>query len=514
MTLVQFGRARHPFVAARKRVMQTRSAVDTPRAWVVVAACFWINLFSLAMVRSGAIIYVGIAQTFLVSREEASWPLCITTVFHLAVGPVSGVLARYFEISRLMTAGCLLMSLSVSACYFASSVSFLIVCLGVLHGCGLSILTLGYAAVNQNISRYKALAMGIINAGFVLGGLVFPPLAQWLLDEYGLRGSLLLCGAVMLNSTAAATLTKAPRPTAVRRASASRAETSPPLFEDPTECPSSDLNQRSLSEPLESARLCLHEGVPEGTTPLERSGHEATSTWKKLSRLCGDVSPSDSGKRGTVAMCLAFLKLPRFYILAYSAGQLWFLATTLLTVVVDFAVERGLPKWHAVSLVTFLTAADLVARFVSGLLADKAHVSKSALMALHFFANASSYTLMVHFPSYAALAAIASVTGWCNGALVNYCYVLLAELVEPEAFGLCMGVSNFIAAFALLERPLVIGYYRDKLGSYDGLLYVMTAVSASCGALWLMVHFKEKCIDERRLNKDELSGKKRPQNGR
>lgn len=88
-TLVQFGRA-GPSAATRKRDMQTHFAVDSPRAWVVVAACLWINLFSLAMVRSGAIIYVGIAQTFMVSREEASWPLCLTTLFHLAAGKLTG----------------------------------------------------------------------------------------------------------------------------------------------------------------------------------------------------------------------------------------------------------------------------------------------------------------------------------------------------------------------------------------------------------------------------------------
>lgn len=517
-TLAPLGRA-GPFGAARKRVMQTRPAVDSPRAWVVVAACFWINLFSLAMVRSGAIVYVGVAQTFMVSREEASWPLCLATLFNLAVGPVSGVLAQHFEISRLLTAGCLLMSLSVSACFFASDIYFLIVCLGVLHGIGLSILTLVFTAVIRSVARYKALALGIINMGFVLGGLIFPPIVQWLLDEYGIRGSLLLAGALMLNSTAAAFLTKAPQPAAVRRGSGCPAETSAVLLDGPAERQRPDTSsalsekRKSFSEPSESACLYLHEGTEENATPLERKGHTAISTWKKLSRLC-DVSPSDSRRRGTWAMCLTFLRRPQFYITAYTIGQLWFLATTLLTVVVDFAVELGLPKWHAVSLVTFMTAADLLTRLVSGLVTDNGLVSKSTLISLHLFAYAAACACMVHFQSYAALAASASVSGWCSGALVTFTCVILAELVDPEAFGLCMGVANFIAAFALLERPLVIGYFRDKLGSYDGLFYTMAAVSASCGVVWLMVRLKEKCIDKRRLNKDELLAKKRPQNAR
>lgn len=326
----------------------------------------------------------------------------------------------------------------------------------------MSILSLGFTAVNQSMSRYKSCALGIVNMGFVLGGLIFPPLVQWLLDEYGIRGSLLLGGALMLNSTAASFLTKPPRPTAVRRGSGCRAETSPVFFEDSTECrlpdASSELSERrkSVSEPLESACLCLEGSAQEGATPLERNGHKAMSTWKKLFRLC-DVTPRHSGKRGTWALCLSSLKLPVCYILAYTMGQLWFLSTTLLTVVVDFAVESGLPKWYAVSLVSVMTAADLVSRPVSGLLMDNTLVRRRTLVSLHLLAYAASFACMVHFQSYAALAASVSVAGWCSGALVTFAYVLLAELVDPEAFSLCMGVCNFIAAFAMLERPLVIG---------------------------------------------------------
>ncbi|KAH6930472.1 hypothetical protein HPB50_013993 [Hyalomma asiaticum] len=189
--------------------------MDTARAWLVVAACCCINAFCLAMIRSGAIVYVGVANTFRVTREHAAWPLCLATLFNLATGPVSGILARYFSICKLMTVGCLLASLSVSVSYFATGASYLIVSLGIMHGCGLSLVALSYAVVNQNMTQYRALASGISNGGFVLGGLLFPPLVQYLFDVYGTRGGLLVFGAVMLNSTAAAFLTSCPKPQAV-----------------------------------------------------------------------------------------------------------------------------------------------------------------------------------------------------------------------------------------------------------------------------------------------------------
>ncbi|KAL1423139.1 hypothetical protein MTO96_021511 [Rhipicephalus appendiculatus] len=138
-------------------------------------------------------------------------------------------------------------------------------------------------------------------------------------------------------------------------------------------------------------------------------------------------------------------------------GQLWFLSTTLLTVVVDYAVDRGIPKWEAVSLVTLITAPDLVARFTSGLATDKGVMRKSTMMAACCVGSACSYAMMPSFASYPALAALMVVAGWCNGAAVAHIFVLAAELVDPETFSVCLGIMNFIAAFALLERPLMIG---------------------------------------------------------
>ncbi|XP_049271823.1 monocarboxylate transporter 11 [Rhipicephalus sanguineus] len=200
--------------------------MDSDRAWLVVAACCCINAFALAVIRSGAIVYVGVASTFRVTREDAAWPLCLATLFNLAAGPVSGVLARRFNICKLMRLGCLLASLSVSVSYFATGVPYLSVSLGVLHGCGLSLVALSYAVVNQNVSQYRALASGISNGGFVLGGILFPPLVQYLFDVYGTRGGLLVFGAVMLNSTAAALLTSSPYSRTPRSKAASDCTTS------------------------------------------------------------------------------------------------------------------------------------------------------------------------------------------------------------------------------------------------------------------------------------------------
>lgn len=60
--------------------------MDSPRSWAVAAACCWMNLFTLAMVRSAAVVYVGVLQTFNVSREQASWPVNLSSVSYFLTG--------------------------------------------------------------------------------------------------------------------------------------------------------------------------------------------------------------------------------------------------------------------------------------------------------------------------------------------------------------------------------------------------------------------------------------------
>lgn len=52
---------------------------------------------------------------------------------HLS-GPVAGILALYLSIWKISVCGCLLSALAVCACFYADSIVYLMVCLGVVQG--------------------------------------------------------------------------------------------------------------------------------------------------------------------------------------------------------------------------------------------------------------------------------------------------------------------------------------------------------------------------------------------
>lgn len=60
--------------------------MDSARSWAVAAACCWINVFTFAMIRSAAVVYVALLRTFPVTREQASWPVNLSVVCYLVTG--------------------------------------------------------------------------------------------------------------------------------------------------------------------------------------------------------------------------------------------------------------------------------------------------------------------------------------------------------------------------------------------------------------------------------------------
>lgn len=76
-------------------------------------------------------------------------------------------------------------------------------------GVGL-IVPLTHVVLNQHFSQYRALALGVAYSGSSAGSFLFPPLAHLLLGQYGLAGTFLLLGGVMLNALVGAMLFRAP----------------------------------------------------------------------------------------------------------------------------------------------------------------------------------------------------------------------------------------------------------------------------------------------------------------
>ncbi|CAN8012605.1 unnamed protein product, partial [Ixodes pacificus] len=488
--------------------------MDSARSWVLAAACSWINIFSFAMFRSAPVIYVGIMGTYHVTRQQAAWPLFIALVVYTAAALGAGLLTRCVAVWKLTLLGCLLSSLSVSVCTFANGIPYLSFFLGVAHGCGIALLTLCNTVISQNFLRYRTVASGISSAGVALGSFLYPPLVQFFFDEYGTRGGLLLCGGVMLNATAGALLHRLPpSPQRKRVASFDNAASS-------LNCPMNDNTSRLIPQDIST------KGSPNTFQDEERFACEMDDCLEeKYLTACTDVADAEAAsdllKKSdakalrqtgepddrfmTVEVSLqkqhdgvsepipvtmntglmSFLWLPKFYLITISHTQIMANMSTYITVIVDFAMDRKISKWNSVFLLLIYATADVWARIGSGWITDKSMLKKSVMMALNFLLWGTSLFLIPLCYSFYLQSLLALLAGWCNGATVIMIPVLLMEHVGLEKFSVCFGVSFLLCGLPLLIIPGLIGYFRDSLGNYQGLFFLLGGLTLLTGLLWL-----------------------------
>lgn len=457
--------------------MTSSTRQDSVRSWVVAFSCCWINFFSALMYKSSGVVYMGVLQTLDVSREEASWPLTLLAVFIFTTGPVAGVLALYLSIWKISLCGCLLSSLAVCVCFYADSVVYLMVCLGVIQGFGLGLLTLHNVIINQHFVKYRATASGISYAGPTLASLIYPPVVEVLFAEFGLRGSLLLFGGIMLNAVAGAFVqrpppfktTKSSYKVVPEASTKDDADSSAPLthgvwVEYKKKVP--------LDDQLNSAP-----GLPECA--------DCTEPTKDLSEH-EDVHFHGLGaaEYSRLRRSLSLFLVPMFYLICGSFALILFNLTTYLTVIVDFAVGHGVSRISAVLLISAYSVADLAARLGSGWISDRGFVSRGNMMAVHFLMGGLVLFAIPVFTTYVGQVLMAVVSGWANGCTMILVSVLLTEHAGLDRLPVSFGMTSFFAGSLCLARPPLIGHYRDTSGDYEGLFRLIGGVSIVFSGLW------------------------------
>ncbi|XP_035213904.1 monocarboxylate transporter 12-like isoform X2 [Stegodyphus dumicola] len=198
-------------MAAASATNRAKSELSVRSNVIVILSAFWVNFCLLGVRRIHGVIYRALIDTFEVSREDAAWPFGILGFFMCVTGAVSGFLSHSISVRTLAVFGTILASVSVITCSCASHITHIAALYGALQGIGIGIIVpLTNVLLNQNFSRYKACALGIVYSGSSIGSFIFPPITNFFLNGYGLHGTFLLLGGIMLNSLVGAILYRTP----------------------------------------------------------------------------------------------------------------------------------------------------------------------------------------------------------------------------------------------------------------------------------------------------------------
>ncbi|EEC17181.1 monocarboxylate transporter, putative [Ixodes scapularis] len=424
---------------------------DEPRSWLVALAGSAVMSCITWTFRCSGVMYVAFLDEFHMSREQASWPVSLFSVSSCMTGPVAGLLVHYFTMRTLCIWATLLGFAAVAMCQFASSILEISIWLGAIQGICMSFhYTLTSPLVASYFDRHVTTAIGILYTGPAIGSFAFIPLFNWSYKEYGLHGSFLIFSGVVLNALPFLLLMR-------------------DRCTDSTACNIELITIRSNGEQPKQ-ELC-YESCKINNAPNHLQDTED---------IMGDAM-------SVVAKASFVFKQPMFYVIGVSNIVVGYCNTTVLSVIMDFALDQGVPERTAVVLLNVVAVGDLVGRLCSGWITDHGYLSRNKMMVIEYFLLATLLVGLAHLKGTTALMVVMLVFACVAGSTVVLFTNIIKDYLGSEWIALSSGWMTFFGGWVLLSRPALVGYFRDKLGSYVTMFTFLGASCFLCSGLWCAV---------------------------
>ena len=168
--------------------------------WVIVMASFMVNLIADGITFSFGVIYVEFLNYFGEGKSKTAWIGSLFMAMPLLSGPVASFLTDRYGCRRVSIAGSILATTGFVISSFASSMEVLILTFGVISGFGLSLcFVAAVVIVAYYFDKRRSFATGLSVCGSGIGTFIFAPVTQYLLAEYGWRGTTLILAGLFLN---------------------------------------------------------------------------------------------------------------------------------------------------------------------------------------------------------------------------------------------------------------------------------------------------------------------------
>ncbi|XP_077508668.1 monocarboxylate transporter 2-like [Amblyomma americanum] len=408
---------------------------DSVHSWLVAGACALTSFFALAGRRSSGFLFVAIQDTFQTNKSDGSWPIMAMGAVMYLAGLITGPVAHRFTARPVIITGATLASIGAIVSYFAADIGVMTFTMGVVHAVGTGmVFIIAPTIINEHFDKHRGLAMGLNYTGVTMGLFVFPKLLEYLTGIYGLRGSLLIFGAVLMNGLAFSLFPRTPR-----------------------------------------WRICKdqNQGI---------SGNSPTASLEKKDR--------------TLRYGLTVFRDPIFYLIMYSFNAFCLMFECYLALFVDFAIDRGVTLASAVTMTSFGAIAEIAGRLMIPFAVDRGLLGNKAMMLILLSAGGILLILLPIISTQGLIFATALGIAFLVGTGLVLFPMVLASYFGLERLSMSFGMVMASAGLVSFLKPSLIGYFRDKVGAYDWLFVICGSVNLVGSAVWALVLTSEAKQEE------------------
>lgn len=173
---------------------------DGGYGWVVVFASLMVSLIMDGVSFSFGLIYTELLAYFGESKSKTAWIGSLFIAVPLLCGPIMSNLVDRYGCRKMTIIGGTVATIGFVISSYCTSVEQLYLSFGILSGLGLGV---GYVTVVVSIAfwfdKKRTFATGIGASGTGIGTFLYAPLTQWLLDNFGWRGTTLILAGTLFN---------------------------------------------------------------------------------------------------------------------------------------------------------------------------------------------------------------------------------------------------------------------------------------------------------------------------
>ncbi|XP_055933760.1 monocarboxylate transporter 12-like isoform X1 [Argiope bruennichi] len=474
-------------------------APDSARSWAVAIAGCLINSLMSGLTRSTGLIYVALIDTFGASRFQANLPFTARIMIKNLGGPVVGALGQRFGPRNVTLAGGVLSSVGMLLCAFAPNIIWITILCGGVHGFGVSMAsTLGLIMVTQWFMKHKATGTGLAFSGSCFGSLILPFLIEKMLENFGLFGCFILTGGLILNVLPAALLMKEPswmQKSTKKTVQVVDTSGSPSRngLEDCSELQNSSIifRNKSKNQPTDSV-LNSTDGInnlsfSSSTMDVRCDNINQTEETKSCEEKTSPIPPKAEDMQQQTSLLKAILIIscdPMFYMISISLATYAMVLDPVYIVLVDFMMDKGMTEKISKYFISAFSIGDLVGRLSFGWITDRKLMTVKTFMMMMQISHGVCYLLLAVFYDFYVLLFIVTLFGLITGASLVMIPILV-QIYLPSVQSLAIGCIAFATGTPVLMVPFLIGYFRDEIGSYDGMVYAVGGVEVFIGSLWI-----------------------------
>lgn len=168
--------------------------------WMVVFASLMICLISDGISFSFGLLYIEFLKEFQESKSKTAWIGSLFMAVPLILGPVGSALVDKYGCRKMTILGGVISGLGFIISSFADSIEMVFFTFGFLSGLGLCLCYVtAVVSIAYWFDKKRTLATGLGACGTGIGTLLYAPMTQYSIEEYGWRGTVLLLAGTFFN---------------------------------------------------------------------------------------------------------------------------------------------------------------------------------------------------------------------------------------------------------------------------------------------------------------------------